>query len=306
MRFDLDADQEAIMASVSTLLGRRAGPSRARDLGGDAPAHDDDLDAALAEAGFFDLFASPLAGPLGAALVVEAVARHAGLAHVGARALVAPALGVDVASPPVALVDARAGAPVRFGSTARTALVLDGEEVRVCALAPADRSPVRSRFGYPMARLELPRAGDALPSGSASRMRDWWRVALATEIAGTLQAALDLTVTHVTDRQQFGRAIGSFQAVQHGLAECAVVIDATRWLAFEAAWLSAPAEAAATALTCAVEAAELVLTATHQFSGAIGFTGEYDLHLWTMRLPALQAEAQALGAPARVIAEARW
>lgn len=134
----------------------------------------------------------------------------------------------------------------------------------------------------------------------------WWRVALAAELVGTMRAALALTVEHVTHRRQFDKAIGSFQAVQHRLAECAVAVEGSRWLMLEAAWLGAPPQAAAVALTQALTAAQRVFADTHQFHGALGFTTEYDLHLATMRLPALRIEAQALGRPATAVAVERW
>ena len=304
MRFELSDDQRAVMASVATVLERHAGAARARDLGGDDPTYDHELEQALATGGFLDLAADSDAGPLAAALVVEATARAAGVASIAARALVAPALGLDDLASPVALVVGGFGAPVRFAPAATTAVVLGADDVSVVDLAPGHVTPVRSRYGYPFGtiRLGAGRSADASPA----RLCDWWRVGLALELAGTTAAALDVTVAYVRDREQFGRPIGSFQAVQHRLAECAVGVRASRWLALEAAWLGAPAEAAATALTYGLESAERTFADTHQFTGALGFTTEYDLHLWTMRLPALRAEAALLGEPSRAVAATRW
>ena len=136
-------------------------------------------------------------------------------------------------------------------------------------------------------------------------VRARWRVALAIELVGSMSGALDLTVAHVSARRQFGRPIGSFQAVQHGLAKCAVAIEGARWLAYEAAW-SGEWTLAATALAAALRAADRVRRDTHQFTGALGFTTEYDLHLWTMRLPALTIEAGTIGSPAITAAMSRW
>ena len=82
--------------------------------------------------------------------------------------------------------------------------------------------------------------GDVLTDVIPTDVRAWWRIALAVELVGSMRAALDLTVAHVSDRIQFGRPIGSFQAVQHGLAKCAVAIEGARWLAYEAAWSGDP------------------------------------------------------------------
>jgi alkylation response protein AidB-like acyl-CoA dehydrogenase len=148
--------------------------------------------------------------------------------------------------------------------------------------------------------------GRRLGLGSASAIRAWWRVALAVEICGTARAALDRTLIHVRERHQFGRPLGSFQALQHRLAECAVLVEGARWLALEAAWSRAEPERAAAAAVQALRAGERTFWETHQVSGALGFTVEYDLHLWTMRLPALRAELLSIGQPAAALTSARW
>ncbi len=158
-----------------------------------------------------------------------------------------------------------------------------------------------------MGRVRIePSRGESLGSGSGGRLRAWWRVALAAEMVGTMAAALDVTLDYVKRRRQFGRAIGSFQAVQHRLAECAVVVEASRWLCYQAAWVGAPSEAAATALAYAGSAGLRVFRETHQLSGAIGFTREHDLHVWSMRLQALRFECGGVAEQRRTIARERW
>ena len=179
-----------------------------------------------------------------------------------------------------------------------------GDAVR---LVRPDRSiaRVRSRLGWPAGEIkELP-AGGALDGVAPPEVRSWVRVALSVEMVGAMQFALNLTVRHVSDRRQFDRAIGSFQAVQHGLAECAVAVEGARWLALEAAFTGSAATAAA-ALTQATEATKLVFGRAHQYHGAMGFTREYDLHLATMRMLALRSEAEALGHPAAACAAEHW
>jgi alkylation response protein AidB-like acyl-CoA dehydrogenase len=120
-------------------------------------------------------------------------------------------------------------------------------------------------------------------------VRAAWRVALAAEIAGLLGAAIDATVLYVSDRKQFGRPIGSFQAVRHRLAEASVRATATRWLALQAAD-SGDAGDAALAAQYAQEAAAGVIYDLHQFLGAMAVTLEHPLHLWTYRLKALLSD----------------
>jgi alkylation response protein AidB-like acyl-CoA dehydrogenase len=199
---------------------------------------------------------------------------------------------------------------VRFGAQARTWLVLDPRAggAFVAALEPGDSVPAKTSFGHPMGTFprDLERRCEALPAGAAERLASWWRVGLAVEAAGTMRAALACTVAYLKERRQFGRAIGSFQAVQHRLADCAIEIEASRWLAYEAAHHGAPPEGAAAAAAYALDAAVRVFGETHQLSGAIGFTREHDLHVFSLRLQALRLEHGGIHGHRRALAAARW
>ena len=307
MDFELSDDQRAVVEAVDALLARHAGPARAIELAGKG-AYDGALDAALAEAGFAEIALGAETGALEAALVVERVARAAGAVSFAATALVAPLVAGRALAGPVALAEAHDAGPIRFAPAARTLLILDGDTARVTAVAAGDVTPVRSDFGYPAGRVsEAARArGDSLGPGSGARLAAWWRVALAAEALGAMDAALRFTVGYVSQRRQFGRPIGSFQAVQHRLADCAVQVEGARWLGYEAAAQGAPAEAAACAAGFALAAAGRVHRETHQLSGAIGYTTEHDLHVWSMRLLALRLELGGAGAQLRALARERW
>jgi alkylation response protein AidB-like acyl-CoA dehydrogenase len=303
--FEPSQDQTAILEALGALLEQHAGAKRAITLAAKSE-YDVDLDRALDESGFADVARTEESGPLEAALVVEAVARHAGVVAVGASALVLPALAAT-ARGPVALARATDLGPIRYAAHART-LVLDaGDVARVIPLEPGDAEPVPSNFGYPFGALRSGLdSGETCGAGSGERLRDWWRVALAAEAAGTMRAALDVTLDYVRQRRQFGRAIGSFQALQHRLAECHVLVEGSRWLALEAAWQGARPEAAASAAAYAGAAAARVFSETHQLSGAIGFTREHDLHVFSMRLVALGLELGGLAEHRRAAARAHW
>ncbi|MCZ6714360.1 MAG: acyl-CoA dehydrogenase [Deltaproteobacteria bacterium] len=304
MDFELNDDQRAILEAVGALLERHAGAERAIAL---APKseYDHALEEALHEAGFLELALGEGTGPLEAVLVVEAVARAGGVVAFGAGALVAPGVAGRSLSGPVAMASAGNGSPIRYGAHARSLLLLDADEASWITLEPGDAEPVRSSFGYPMGRVRSA-SGDSFGRGSGERMRNWWRVALAAEAVGTMDAALSVTIDYVKQRRQFGRTIGSFQAVQHRLAECAVLLEGSRWLVREAACLGAPSQAAAAAAAHATAAANRVFTETHQVSGAIGYTREHDLHVWSMRLQALRLEFGSIAGHQRALAEARW
>ena len=306
--FELDDDQREILGAVEALLERYAGPARAIGLARNVE-YDHALDAALAEAGF-DAVLDPNSrdGALNATLIVEAIARAAGVTSFAAHALVGPAVAGRVLPGPVALGAGGAEMPLRFGLQARSVLWLDGEEARVAILEEGEADAVPSNFGYPLGRVSSAamERGESLGPGSGERLRSWWRIGVTAEAVGTMSAALDQTVAYLKERKQFGRAIASFQAVQHRLAECAVRVEGSRWLVYEAAFQQAPEEASACAAAYALESARLVFRETHQLSGAIGFTRDHDLHVWSMRLQALGSELSGAPGHRRALAAARW
>lgn len=106
--------------------------------------------------------------------------------------------------------------------------------------------------------------------------------AACAEMVGGAQRVLDLALGYVREREQFGRPVGSFQAVQHHLANMATDILGARLIAYEAIWhLSAGHEAleeVAAAKAWVSEAYRRVCAVGHQVHGAIGFTEEYPLH----------------------------
>ena len=84
------------------------------------------------------------------------------------------------------------------------------------------------------------------------------------------------------------------------------MIECARWIAYEAAYQGAPTAAAATAAAYATAAANRIFAETHQLTGAMGFTREHDLHVWSMRLQALRLEAGGVSEHRVAAARARW
>jgi alkylation response protein AidB-like acyl-CoA dehydrogenase len=134
------------------------------------------------------------------------------------------------------------------------------------------------------------RLGDADASASAV---DLLRVALAIEAIGGARHCLESTVDYLKTREQFGRPIGSFQALQHRVADLAVDLEAAASTAYYAAWVAAdtptelPVVAPLAKAVCA-EAAYRVAADTIQLHGGIGFTWEHDAHLYFKRATATQ------------------
>jgi alkylation response protein AidB-like acyl-CoA dehydrogenase len=124
-------------------------------------------------------------------------------------------------------------------------------------------------------------------------------VALAAEQVGGAQAALDLSVDYARIRVQYGRPIGSFQAIKHLCADMLLDVELARSLAYGAAWAMADNDGQLSRVAPLVKAfcSEVfvrVATSTIQVHGGIGFTWEHDAHLFFRRAKATE---QFLGQP---------
>lgn len=113
---------------------------------------------------------------------------------------------------------------------------------------------------------------------------------VAAQMAGAMQRVLEMTLQFANDRQQFGRPLGKFQAIQHQLAVMAEQVLAAR-MAAQIGCGAAVALNAAIAKARASEAVVEVAALAHSIHGAIGFTADYDLQLFTRRLHAWRLQA---------------
>ncbi len=117
-------------------------------------------------------------------------------------------------------------------------------------------------------------------------------VAKSIEMVGAAQQVLEMTVDYAKERVQFDRPIGSFQAVQHHCANMAIAVDSARYLAYQAAWkvtegLPCDMEVAA-AKAWTSDASRQVASLGHQVHGAIGFTLDHDMQLYSRRAKAAE------------------
>ena len=115
-----------------------------------------------------------------------------------------------------------------------------------------------------------------------------FRAAAAAEALGVAQRALDLGVEHAKTREQFGKPIGTYQAVSHPLAQTYTDVELSRSLVYWAAWCVAEEDeraplAAAAAKAFATEAAVVACERSIQVHGGIGFTWEHPLHRFYKR-----------------------
>jgi alkylation response protein AidB-like acyl-CoA dehydrogenase len=124
------------------------------------------------------------------------------------------------------------------------------------------------------------------------RIAQYGAVAKCAEMVGIAQQAFEITLTYAKTRVQFGRPIGSFQAIKHKLANMVIDVDGSRYVTYHAAWLlseelpAGPAIAVAKSWTN--EACRRVVKEAQQVHGGIGYTKEYDLQLYTRRAKAAE------------------
>jgi len=109
-------------------------------------------------------------------------------------------------------------------------------------------------------------------------------LAVSAQLLGAGERVLADSVTYVKQRKQFGREIGSYQAIKHALADVRIALDFARPLVFGAALGEVPASAAKVA---AADAAYLASRTGLQVHGAIGYTQEFDLSIWITKIRAL-------------------
>ena len=323
MDLDLTEDQEAIREVFAGFFSSETGPERAREaepLGFDTRAWD-----RLMQTGAPGMGVAKSSGGGGATLadltvVVEEAGAHIAalplvdhmvatrlLARVGAcdDDVLAGTTIVGLAIRPPQDGTART---VPSGAVARQVVALDGD-----ALVLVDSNPgahLQNHGCLPLAHRPL--AGATVlakgPDAAAAYhlALDEWRTLTASTLVGITRTALDLGVDYARERRQFGRPIGSFQAIQHLLADLPGLLDGARLLTAKAAWAGDRAVAGQTGvadigdneitdfatLACMalVSAGEAATTATDRslhVHGGYGFSEEYDIQLYFRRARAL-------------------
>ena len=124
------------------------------------------------------------------------------------------------------------------------------------------------------------------------RMLEQATVALCAQMVGGAQAALDMSVAYAKERVQFGRPIGSFQAIQHYCANMVTDVDGSKFITYEAAWKISEGLPATMEVSMAKawvsEAYRRVTLLGHQIHGGIGFCMDHDMPLYFKRAKAAE------------------
>jgi alkylation response protein AidB-like acyl-CoA dehydrogenase len=196
---------------------------------------------------------------------------------------------------------------------ATTVVGFDGDDLVVLDGEPGRHVP--NLASAPLADRDLGDgrvvASGALASSLYEQAVDEWRVLTASALVGLGLGALEIGVRYVSEREQFGVPIGSFQAIQHPLADVSVALDGAQLLARKAAWAhdtsnagvpgptggpDRAAELGAMAFLFAAEQAQRASDRALHFHGGYGFMEEYDIQLFYRRA---KGWANVLDEPAR-------
>jgi len=188
----------------------------------------------------------------------------------------------------VAAVAAPAGGYLPDADVADVLVLVDGEQARVLgASGELTRQPTvdpsRPLFSLPTA------SGEPLDGAAVSALRDRAVLASAAQLVGASQHLLDAAVAYAKTRKQFGREIGSFQALKHQLADLMLAVEFARPLVYRAAYSLAEGKTTASrdvsaAKVNAAQAGEHAARTAIQVHGAIGYTDELDLQYWLKRV----------------------
>jgi alkylation response protein AidB-like acyl-CoA dehydrogenase len=313
--FELTSDQVDLKEGVHKLLEGRFPIERVRGLG-QVGGVDRSAWGELAEAGVFALRIPEDAGGVGLGMA-EAVLVFEEL---GAALVPGPVLATELAAqllPSAAWGEEVVGVVERGGSPLLVEhldgldrlLVLDDEGVWSVPAGDVSGTPL-PRAIDPLTPMHLVAA---LPQGErvgdADRFRLEGTILTAALMVGSAQAVTDLAVRYAKEREQFGRPIGSFQAVKHILADMAVraaVAQAAVYAAgvtYDDPAVGDPARAAAAAKITAGDAAVRNGKGAIQVHGGMGFTWEVDAHLHLKRAWLLDTQFGSVDHHAEVLAE---
>ena len=295
MKFALDEQQRDFAASIDAALGAADLPGAIRAWADGDVAPGRKVWEQLANLGVTALavpekFDGIGADPVDLVVALERLGRWSVPGPVAESIAVAPVLLADdersaqlasgelivtVAQPPDTprAVDAEAAGLV---------LLATDEGVSEAALGECFRSVDPSRRLY-----DVTATGDSWQADT-KRAYEFGALATAAQLVGAAEALLNDAVEYAKQRTQFGRVIGSYQAIKHKLADVHIAIELARPLVYGAALTLDPRDVSA-AKAAASEAGLLAARSSLQTHGAIGFTQEHDLSLTLLRVQALRS-----------------
>ncbi|HTK15861.1 MAG TPA: acyl-CoA dehydrogenase family protein [Acidimicrobiia bacterium] len=304
MDFDLSDDQLALQSGARELLDSRASSVRVRTHTESGAGYDAELWSAMAEQGWLGIEVGESDGGVGlgaveVAVLCEELGRHAAPAPFVSTALAIDAFAaagdsvwVDrlVSGDALACVAWDAAAPVPYAPSADIAVVVADDGVYAMEMHERPRRQPAMDLTRELGWLAFdPRDARRLGGAEArTRLLDRGATLCSADMLGSASRALDFAVEHAKDRVQFGRPIGSFQAVKHRCADMLVDVEGMRSTVYWAAWCIGAGDpeasiAASTAKIWCSDASKRVMSSALQVHGGIGFTWEHDLHFFMKR-----------------------
>lgn len=320
MRFAFSDDQQLLQGAVREFLRKECTPEAVRALWADERGHSPALWSQLAELGVPGALVPEAQGGMGLderdlVLLLEEVGRAALPGPVAASAAVATPLVRELGGATAERWLARLGSGEAIAVVGHPAnpFVTDAHLAdllllpRGAELHAVERAGVRlvhqpaSDPGRRLYTVEWEPGSQTRVASGAEAERlvavafDRGALAAAAQALGAADRMLEIAVAYASQREQFGRPIGSFQAVQHQLADAKVRVEYARPVVYKAAWAVATGAASrpvdvSHAKLAAGEAAALAARRALQAHGAIGYTWEQDLHLWMRRAWSLALE----------------
>jgi alkylation response protein AidB-like acyl-CoA dehydrogenase len=289
--FDLTEDQKEIKRVAHELLAVRSPFAKVREAA-DAGTYDAALWSELVELGWAGIAVAEEHGGQGLGAVELAVL----LEELGYACAATPFLSTAAAAAAIQAAGTRdqqarwlpglASGELTAGIGTRE-LAADAAGAAVVVVIEGDEAQlIESPETEPFTSIDATRRfasvrgeGEPLAAGAADRIR----AAVAAEVIGVCQRALDMTLEYVKDRRQFGVPVGSFQAVSHRCAQMLLDTESVRSTAYYAAWAADAdpdklPEAAALAGAAAAAGGREVTASAIQAHGGIGFTWEADVH----------------------------
>jgi alkylation response protein AidB-like acyl-CoA dehydrogenase len=313
MNFDFTDDQQAIKSTAHDFLAARLKPDKLRSLA-EAGSYDDALWKEMSELGWPGIFIgeehggqglgvvelvilmeelgyalapSPFLSNAAAGLMIQ----HAGSDEQRDRWL--PGIASGEARGTVAYVENGAASLVADADTADVIVLFDSDADTASVAAPGDVQIEKVDTIDSTRRFSrvTPSGGGEELSGGRGPAADAIApiaVALAGELVGVSQRAMEMAVEYAKDRQQFGRPIGAYQAVSHRCAQMLLETEGARSASLYAAWTAdfEPESlqlAASMAKAYASDCGWRVTASSLQVHGGIGFTWEHDLHFFLKR-----------------------
>jgi alkylation response protein AidB-like acyl-CoA dehydrogenase len=311
MDFDLSPDQLALRDGARGLLDDLASPERVRTHTASDHAYDAALWSAMVEQGWLAIEVPEADGGIGLTGVEVAVLAEELGAHAAPVPFVSTVLAVDALAAAgeqewVARLlsgEARAcvawdpSAPVAYAPVADIAIVCGADALWFQELSERPRREpamdLTAALGWlPFETARARRLGDA---DARTRLFDRGATFTSADMLGGARRALAMAVEYAKDRVQFGKPIGSFQAVKHRCADMLVDVEGMHSTAYWAAWCIAAGDtdasvAASTAKIWCSDASKRVMASSLQVHGGIGFTWEHDLHFFLKRAQREQLE----------------